>query len=289
VSAPIDDPLVTRQQPERPLYATGLMLGPDDFTAEQSYHRARLARVLAYLHGSGTVSGLEVLWEAAQSSGGSVTKEETLRVKPGLAVDRIGRLVEVPADQCVRLDRWYQQQPAATLAAALKPVAGGGSGITVDVFLRFAACGARLAPAMATGPFDALDAVSPTRVNDQFELTLVVRLEDKPPVPASPWPDLTGVAADQRPDKIRRALFDSWQEATRWTDQDALKPAPEQPATGVDPTAVLLARLVLPATAAATAGGRPVRTAGAAVKPANEVRLFVLPTSAIAHLAGGLL
>jgi hypothetical protein len=34
--------------------------------------------------------------------------EEEVRVAPGLVVDRLGRLVEVPRDACLRLDRWWE-------------------------------------------------------------------------------------------------------------------------------------------------------------------------------------
>ncbi len=50
--------------PERPAYSNGMLLDDRDFIAEQGYHRDRLARALAYLHGSGTVAGLDVTIEA---------------------------------------------------------------------------------------------------------------------------------------------------------------------------------------------------------------------------------
>ena len=46
--------------PLRVSYATGRMLGVEDFQAEQTYHRGRLARVLGAALGTGTLSGLKV-------------------------------------------------------------------------------------------------------------------------------------------------------------------------------------------------------------------------------------
>ena len=88
---------------------------------------------------------------------------------------------------------------------------------------------------MATGPFDALDAVTPSRVTENFELVLVVRLEDDPPVPASPWPDLTGVAADQRAEKIRTRHLRLVAGGHPLDRPGHAEPAPEQPADGPRP------------------------------------------------------
>ena len=87
---PADDPLYALPAAARPHYATGMLLGARDFADEQTYHRNRLARALAFatgagarrlpagsldagdgslgaigLHGGGTLAGLRVLHRPA--------------------------------------------------------------------------------------------------------------------------------------------------------------------------------------------------------------------------------
>ena len=50
---PADDPLYALPAAARPHYATGMLLGARDFADEQTYHRNRLARALAFATGAG--------------------------------------------------------------------------------------------------------------------------------------------------------------------------------------------------------------------------------------------
>ena len=140
-----DDSLASVEGPDRVHYATGVLLDAEDFRAEQDYHRGRLARALAYVAGSGTVAGLKVIHEPAiepvpesddpvESSG----REERLLVEPGLAIDRLGRMIEVPRPLCIRLNRWYETEPAQSLNDGWHgdPI----NGVVVDLFIRFAGC-----------------------------------------------------------------------------------------------------------------------------------------------------
>jgi hypothetical protein len=102
------DPLYAQPRAERPFYATGMLLDAQDFSDEQSYHRGRLARSLAFLAGSGTLAGLQVTYVA-----GTSTMPEEIRVEPGLAVDRLGRLIEVARPACLRLANWFATTSAA--------------------------------------------------------------------------------------------------------------------------------------------------------------------------------
>jgi hypothetical protein len=257
---------------DRVFYATGILLAADDFDAEQTYHRGRLARALAYLHGSGTVAGLRV----------TVDNDE-LRVQPGLAIDRLGRLIEIPRAACLRLDRWYQGEDVDRLRTALH--GAPANGVIVDLFVRYVTCDRGKTPAFAAGPFDALDAVQPSRQRDAYELTLLPRAETDPPLPetaeidAPPLPPASDVAA--RRAALREAIFTRWREGTdAWTNRG---PAPLREHTPAqDPTSLFLARLVLPATAAPTAEERPVRTAGEPVRVDNDSRRFVYGTIALA-------
>ena len=179
-------------QPDRVFYAAGVLLDAPDFAAEQLYHRGRLARSLAYLHGSGTISGLKVLFQSAVAPGESGLvdpddptseqvfpdgREARILVQPGLAVDRLGRLIEVPGAACLRLQPWLEDLRASKTEAELNTfvhpqsgeadttisrgssampisVSGDNRGIVADIFIRFRICeaGGRT-PAFASGPF----------------------------------------------------------------------------------------------------------------------------------------
>ena len=156
--------------------------------------------------------------------------------------------------------------------------------VVVDVFMRFVACERGKTPAFQSGPFDALDAVQPSRLRDGYEVTLVIREEDDPQLPDTSWPDL---GADGDPATRRRAFQDallSWQVDTNsWTKAG---PAPlREHAAGQDTTALFLGRLVLPATRSARAS-RPTRSPGAPVKVSNHSRAFVYGAAALAKWIG---
>ena len=282
-----DDPLTKHPAPpDRVFYATGVLLDAEDFGAEQTYHRGRLARALAGVHGSGTVAGLEIVWTPASDSA-----EERLEVTAGMAIDRLGRIIEVPRDACIRLDRWFEAQDDSALTKGFKENVTRGvedgiptTGVVVDVFMRFVACERGKTPAFQSGPFDALDAVQPSRLRDGYEVTLVIREEDDPQLPDTSWPDL---GADGDPATRRRAFQDallSWQVDTNsWTKAG---PAPlREHAAGQDTTALFLGRLVLPATRSARAS-RPTRSPGAPVKVSNHSRAFVYGAAALAKWIG---
>src|ERR1700681_2601828 len=85
------DTLRTPPTPSRVYYSPGLMLGVEDFQADQGYHRGRLARALLQLCGTGTVAGLKVRipakWEANASYGAwafVVDPNQNIEVNTGL-------------------------------------------------------------------------------------------------------------------------------------------------------------------------------------------------------------
>src|SRR5258705_5701928 len=208
-----------------------MLLDAQDFGDEQTYHRAQLARAVAFLAGGGTLAGLRVAYQAA-TAGENATPEE-IRVEPGLAVDRLGRLIELPRAACLRLARWYDAQSAldggdtlrrsayGDLARFLsaRAIAEAGVGeapaiparaIVADVFVRFVACPRGLTPSFAAGPFDALNAVSTSRVRDAYELLLVPRQDLGTPdgLPATPDPTAVDDPA-KNPAERRAALPDA--------------------------------------------------------------------------------
>jgi hypothetical protein len=284
------DPAEAVVPPDRLYYEIGLMLDKDDFLDEQTYHRGRLARALAYLHGSGTAAGLRVRVEPLLPPGADPAfpdgREERLIVEPGVAVDRFGRLIEVPRTACIRLGRWYDDQDPDLLRQGFHTPSNG---VVVDVFVRFNVCERGKTPAFPVGPFDVIDAVVPARLRDAYLLSLVVREETDPPLPVPRWPDLSEDAAapdpaaelTRRRNLLREAILDAWAEGTAHTDEGGLEPLPEH-AAGQDTSDVFLARLVLPA----ADGNPPVRDATQPVQVLDADRPLVLTTAALARWIG---
>lgn len=287
-----DDPLAGPVTPDRVFYATGAMLGAEDFTAEQVYHRFQLSRALAYLHGHGTVAGLRVTHEPA-----TATRPERINVLPGLAVDRLGRLVEVPRRWCIRLDDWFDAQTADGLEAGFKqgvtvavpddsadPPADAPltlDGVVADVFLRFTTCPRGLTPAFPTGPFDALDAVAPSRIRDGFAVDLVLRDDPNPQVPAPPPTDVAALGEfTPRLRAARKTQLDGWREATDRRPGGLLAPEREHQARQ-DPAALFLARVIIPSDP-----GPPVTRLGAPVVVDNYSRRFVSGAPVLARFIG---
>ena len=227
------DPLEALPPPERVNYATGVLLDAGDFRDEQSYHRARLAASLRALGGHGTLAGLRV---AAPAPGDA---EREIRVAPGVAIDRYGRLVELTAPWCIRLSRWFAAQSDTAIKAAVQ--AGPSAAMLVDVFLSARGCARGKTPAFATGPFDALDAVIPSRIAETASLELVIRAEaGTPPRPKNFWP-----AANAADDTKLQAVLGSWVTGVATGTDAALDPLQEH-VDGHDPSSVFLARISIP-------------------------------------------
>ncbi len=278
--------------PERVNYATGVLLDARDFTEEQAYHRGRLARALHYLHGSGTAAGLRVDYDLPLAENENPDfperREEQLRIEAGLAIDRLGRLIEVPRAICIRLGRWYDAQETGDLHQArhAAPIPGMAdealAGVVADVFIRFAACERGKTPAFATGPFDATNAAVPSRLRDAYEASLVLRQEVAPPLPLTPWPTpATHPDGLTRREALHEAILDAWDAGTADWEHD--RPAPlNEHAAGQDTTDVLLARVVIPT----EAEDSTTRNMATPVVVGNTIRPFVYTTDAIGHAMG---
>jgi hypothetical protein len=288
---PDADPLYARPLPQRPFYATGMLLDARDFSDEQTYHRGRLAECIGFLSGGGTLAGLRLSYESAAADGST---PEEIRVDPGVAVDRLGRLVEIPRPACLRLQRWFDAtmatdggdtlrraayaDPGQFISARLASEAGSSDVPTVparavvaDVFLRFVACAQGLTPSFASGPYDALDAVATSRLQDAYELLLLPRdgLDTHySGLPAAPVVLPAGDA--ERRAAVQDAVLAAWEASGRSGQQGQLSPLPEQPSSLADRSAVFLGRVLLPVTA-----DNPPQRDGTGVLVDNWSRRFV--------------
>lgn len=301
-----DDDLLRALRPERVHFANGALLAEEDFRAEQAYHRGRLARALAGLHGSGTIAGLDV---QILPPGG---EQAEIRVEPGLAIDRLGRLIELPEAACLRLAAWFAhmghgEQDRERLEEAWRPGADPARGhLLADVFLSFAACAGRPQPAFATGAMDHLDAVQPSRLLDAAVLDLVLRPAGMDPDDKLPWQPIPTIPDDADAEQRLRSIAD-YKRRELWSllrlDRQRQPPRLPRPAIdedheyapGMEGSEVMLARLRLPARR--EADGPPlfdpdhVVTGDDEADPSardvrNDRRLYAFSTVELALLAG---
>lgn len=306
------DPLTRQPLGERPVYATGMLLDAQDFLDEQTYHRSQLARALVAVAGSGTLAGLSVKHRPAVESGPDEEPEE-IQVNAGLAVDRLGRLIELPRPACLRLQRWWDAEAARSdllqadyaspgrfiSARAQAGVTLPARAVVADVFLRFVACPRGLTPAFASGPFDALNAVGVSRLRDAYELHLVPRrnLTDTGlglPLRAGaftlPVDQETSAEALAReaamddpaadPAARRAALQDAVLNGYHRAGDGELPRGPEHPPT-VDASAVFIARVLIPVEPT-----DPSVRLGSAVLVDNHSRRFLPGLGVLARWTG---
>jgi hypothetical protein len=210
-----------------------------------------------------------------------------IEVTAGLAIDRVGRMIESSGTVCILLQPWLAGPAGPNPATAIPP-----GGIVVDVFATFAPCTQGVTPCFGSDDYDATDAFSANRLLDSFSMQLVLRTENNPGWPQDSWlgagavssggaiPPLTSVQQD--------ILLNN-------TGSGAVSPfavngptPPEYP-QGFDLSSVFLARIAIPP--AAFSGGSPntnysnLNNPGAIVIN-NLARLFVYPPSLVARTIG---
>ncbi|HVZ20622.1 MAG TPA: hypothetical protein VG871_06150 [Vicinamibacterales bacterium] len=271
------DPLSSPIDPLRVSYAIGRMLGADDFQAEQNYHRGRLARMLASAVGTGTVSGLKVQVKSA-----AAPADVELQVTAGVAIDRAGRIIEVPSMVCLRLDAFLSNKKASAPQDLLNAFKAGQ--IVADVFLTFVAADRGKTPSFATmDDYDATDAFVPNRLLDSFAMLLVLRADADPKLPQDAWAGVGPLrapgssAADPTADTLKQHILDA-------DLGPALTPVEYPSDPTFDRTSVFLARLSIKG-AQAPAGAVPTWDL-TAVTVNNLSRLFLYPAALAARWAG---
>jgi hypothetical protein len=280
-------------------YVQGMLLDADSFGVEQLYHRGRLARALAYVCGTGTVAGLEVSYN-------NDDERDEIEVSPGLAIDPLGRLIEVPRRWCVEVGPWFAAQQESDLSDGWLTEAPDPAMLIADVFVRFVECARRLSPAFAAGPADALDAVAPSRLRDGFEFALVIRTEaqlrraalaaadpnpPKLPIPGANerWLELLNMTPAARITAMQTDVLGAWREGSAFWENDRPPRLPEHlpagssSAVGSDTTSVLLARTRIPV----VGGTPPTRTPGATPSIDNHLRRFIYAPGILTRIQAG--
>jgi hypothetical protein len=213
---------------------------------------------------------------------GAATLE--IMVTPGLAIDRVGRLIEVPQTVCIFLQPWMTTQTVSDLTSALH-----SGNIVVDVFATFVPCTQGVTPSFATqDDYDATDAFSANRLLDSFSMQLVLRTDQNPLLPQDPW-----LATGAAPSVVTTAVAAALKQDILYANSgpSAAKPfanagvTPAEYPPNFDASSVFLARVSIPATAAATAGQAPNYHLNQLTID-NLSRLFLYPTSLLARTLG---
>jgi hypothetical protein len=133
---------------ERVRYVSGLVLGVDEFRAEQDYFRKRLRRHNLLLHGWGIVCGLGVT---------ANSEPWTVFVEPGYAIDQWGEEIVLDVAQ----------------VADARPHCHGREHCRLYVAIRYRAIPASLVPVPAIPENEGEQVVHYSRWTDGYELVLL--------------------------------------------------------------------------------------------------------------------
>jgi len=259
------DPILADPKPPRVAYTLGRMLGAEDFQAEQNYHRSRMARVLRTLHGTGTAFGLSVSIKQDNNA-----DNVEVRVEQGMAIDRAGRVIDVPSAVCIRIKKFIDSQSDSDQSLSFKD----GKGSIADVFVRFTECQRGKTPAFADNNYDATDAFAANRLLDGFRMELVLRKDD-PKVPVDPWANVLAQGAaggTATSDAVKKILLNA---------KDIVGGNPVEYPDGYDTTAVYLARITIKGSR--TGPGQKPSLDYKQITVDNMSRLFIYPTALLAR------
>jgi hypothetical protein len=287
--ATLTDNLNPPPAPHRVFYSTGRMLGVEDFQADQDYHRGRLARALVQLYGTGTAAGLMVKTDANAN-----LQQLELQVTPGVAIDRVGRIIEAPRLVCIVLHTWLTQQVQAWQTQLNSPTPGqaavpnpntaihDGANLMCDVFATFVPCTRGLTPCLAAeDDYDATDAFSANRWLDSFSMQLVLRTDPAPLTPADPWKTAGALAAGGA--ALNAPKLSDLQNLLLNAAAGPAAPAVEYP-PHFDNSSIFLARLLIAATPGTGNHGPTWDLSKIGID--NNSRLFVYPAPLVARLGG---
>lgn len=207
-----------------------------------------------------------------------------IEVTPGMAIDRVGRMIEVPRTVCIRIENWLANQTVSDLNAALH-----SDNILIDVFATFTPCSRGVTPCFATqNDYDATDAFSANRMLDSFAMQLVLRTDAVPALPKDPWlaagPVPTSAVTPTLTQSLKQSILDANCGASSTAPFATNGAPPSEYPPGFDQSSVFLARCSIPALAAA-AGQSPTYDL-TSLTIDNLSRLFLYPASLVARSVG---
>jgi hypothetical protein len=152
-------------------YHFGMLLGVDDFSTEQRYHRGKMRLHNAWLHRAGIVWGLDVEL---------VDDKREIAVDPGLALDPAGRELHLDVRCCMDIAAWFDEHTDETGAETLED---GSVQFDGRVELAFCSCGTRPVPAIA-GPCEGADVdTAYSRTWETVAIRFVPELAEPAPAP----------------------------------------------------------------------------------------------------------
>jgi hypothetical protein len=159
-------------------YHFGMLLGVEDFRAEQGFHLGGRRRHQRALHGWGVVWGYPVSFDPVRIE---------VRVGPGYALDAAGRDLELEEARCVSLAAWWQKHRNDE---AFDDIANKDDvRLELDVMAGYGTCLSRPVPALADPCADGQADIAYARICEVPQLALVRRTGDapRPPPPAAPY------------------------------------------------------------------------------------------------------
>ena len=182
-------------------------------------------------------------------------------VTSGLAIDRIGRLIEVDVPYCIRAEEWFERQsqtnPDQLVSSYNNSDTGDGNkAVVADLFVKFEVCKSGMTPAFGVGNVDATDAFTSARLRDSasFELVLRTMPENAKPLPTPPSEGIgEGVDQPMTFDKgleelTKFKLQKAWHEGLLWNEVDGKINGGREHTPQQNGTELLIARIRFPAT-----------------------------------------
>ena len=152
-------------------YHFGMLLGVDDFSTEQRYHRGKMRLHNAWLHRAGIVWGLDVEL---------VDDKREIAVEPGLALDPTGRELHLDVRCCMDIAAWFDEHAEEAGADTL---ADGSVEFDGRIELAFCSCGTLPVPAIA-GPCEGAEVDSAySRTYETVAIRFVPELAEPGPAP----------------------------------------------------------------------------------------------------------
>jgi hypothetical protein len=214
-------------------------------------------------------------------------QQPEIAVTAGLAIDRVGRMIVVPATVCIRIQPWFAGLNPSDLISAF--AAGNQTSILVDVFATFAPCTQGVTPCFATQEdYDATDAFSANRTLDSFAMQLVLRSDNNPQFPKDPWllggTVPTGALSASPMLAVQQMLLSANAGPQASPPFAAGNQVPAEIPPQFDPSSVFLARITIPAKAGNA--GDPLNCNLGNLSIDNLKRLFVYPPALVARSIG---